>query len=175
MKIAIGGIAGAGKDYLIKGLTDFTRVAFADELKKECSRIFPWLKEDYKPFEKEQPIKNGFTPRQIWLDIAQVLRSIDDKIFIDKLEEHVKTLQGTNIVISDVRTKDEFIWCKENGFVCIFIEPSNYLYEPNAYDEQLFEFKDYFDHCFVNGFNGIQDQNNFKLLLNTLNKDINAN
>jgi hypothetical protein len=168
MKIAIGGIAGAGKDYLIKGLSGFYRVAFADELKKECSRIFPWLEKDYGPLEKEQSLKNGMTPRQIWLDVAKTLRKIDENIFITKLEDHLKMVDVPNIIISDIRTKEEFIWCKENGFITIFIEPTNYIYTPNSYDDQLLEFKDEFDHCFVNGFRGSEDQINFNLLLNNL-------
>lgn len=160
MKIALGGIAGSGKDYLAKS-TNFTRFAFADELKKECARIFPWLEKDYSPIEKEQPLACGMTPRQIWIHVAACLRKVDEDIFIKKLQDHMEMVNVDNKIITDVRSRKELEFCKSQGFTTIFIDPSKQIYEPNDYDKDVLSFSQEFDHVFYNDFNGKETQMKF--------------
>jgi len=182
MKIALGGIAGSGKDFLAESLAHYYRVAFANEVKKECSRIFNWMNVDYPPLEKEQPLNinlsNGkiitATPREVWLDVAAVMRKYENDIFIRKLHEHLEMVSMDNIIITDVRTKAELEFCKNNGFITIYIEPEKILYEPNEYDAQLLVIKKDFDYSFVNDFNFHSTKLDFSNFIKKLKGFLNA-
>ena len=88
-KIAFHGVSGSGKDYCVKALQNYfesshkesyIRLSFSDQLKKCGNRIFgDWLKLDYSPEEKEQPLNIETSlgevieksPREIWLLLNQ--------------------------------------------------------------------------------------------------------
>lgn len=165
MKLAFTGISGSGKDFLVSHLIktqNYTRVSFSDQLKKLAKLIYPWLKQDYPPFEKEQPLnitlpsgeKITKSPREIWLHLNK-LRDIEDGIFLRMLEEQLSLLNVPNIVISDIRPQLELDWCKKNGFTTIYVEPLKKIYEPNDFDKQVLKYKDQADYVFENDFNGI--------------------
>ncbi len=166
MKLAFTGISGCGKDYLVSHLINhhnYTRVSFSDQLKKLAHKIYPWMKQDYPPFEKEQPLditlssgeKISLTPRQIWLKL-NCLRDIEDGLFLRMLEEQLSLLNVPNIVISDIRPQLEWEWCKKNEFTTIYIEPLKKIYNPNDFDKQVLNYKDQADYVFENDFNGIE-------------------
>jgi tRNA uridine 5-carbamoylmethylation protein Kti12 len=167
MKIALSGIAGSGKDYLGNHLVkelNFKRFAFADELKKIAKTIYPYLKEDYEAFEKETPlnIDTGFekitkTPREIWL-VVNKIREVEDSIFIRRTHETIQASNHSNTLITDVRTLEEFEYCKKHGYTIIHITPSELIYEPNEYDKQILEFK---DEC-VDFYNDFDNPNTLK-------------
>lgn len=168
MKIALSGIAGSGKDYLANHLvkeSSFKRFAFGDELKKLTKMIYPYLQEDYEPFEKETPlnIDTGFevitkTPREIWLTVNK-LREVENLMFIRmthyNIQDYLNYKKTNNrtprVIITDVRTLEEFDYCQEQGFDVIHIEPSKKIYEPNEFDKQILQFKDEC-HQFFNDF-----------------------
>lgn len=166
MKIALTGISGSGKDFIVEHLVKnygYTRLSFSDQLKKLCAKIYPWMKEDYPPFEKEKLQRVNFEgmvcefiPRDIWLFVGR-LRDNDPFMFIRSLDKTLKSLHGVkNIVISDIRTQEEWIYCKNNGFTTIYVEPTKRIYVPNDFDKQVLYFKEKADFVFENNFDGIQ-------------------
>lgn len=171
MKIAFTGIAGSGKDFLVNYLVQeqgYTRVSFSDQLKKLSKLIYPWMEQDYPPFEKEQPLNITLssgelitkTPREIWIHLNK-LREIEDGLFLRMLQDELKSLNTDKIVISDIRPKIEWDWCKNNGFTTIYIEPLKQLYEPNDFDKQVLLYKEQADFIFNNDFNGIEQFQQF--------------
>ncbi len=163
MKLAITGISGSGKDYLVDILVNdysFTRVSFSDQLKKLAVKIYPWMEKDYRPFEKEQPLdivlSSGEhitkTPRKIWLHL-NLLRDIEDGLFIRMLEEEISTIEG-NIVISDIRTENEWNWVNANGYRTIYIDPLKKIYTPKTFDDFSISLKNKTNYVFENDFSG---------------------
>lgn len=165
MKLAFMGQSGVGKDYIVDILVNkypYTRVSFSDQLKKLTVKIYPWMEQDYSPEEKELPINkevNGKlitkTPREIWLKL-NVLRDIEDDIFIRMLEEEIQILSNDKIVISDIRTKRELEWCRQNGFTIIAVKSIKPVHPDNKFDDFVrdkIENLDY-DKVFINNMNG---------------------
>ena len=183
-KIAFYGVSGSGKDYCVKALQNYfesnhkesyIRMSFSDQLKKCGNRIFgDWLKLDYSPEEKEQPLNIATSlgevieksPRDIWLLLNQ-LRSIEDKLFIRMLDQEIKDLelQGKEMfLISDIRTEKELKYCKENGFKVIKIMSSKPFHPSNDFDKQQEMFLPETDFIFLNQ----KDNFNLKLLLSMI-------
>jgi len=110
-KIAIMGVSGSGKDYIVdimKKNYGFCRVSFSDQLKKLSTMIYPWLNKDYSPDLKELPLNITIqetgeyitdTPRQIWLKLNK-MRDIEDGLFVRMLSQETSLLKGSDIVIS---------------------------------------------------------------------------
>jgi hypothetical protein len=174
MRIALTGISGAGKDYFGKALINegYYRVSFSDQLKMIGSQIFNWLERDYEPEVKEKPLdiitstgeKINFTPREIWLKLNK-LRDIENGLFIRKLEEEMKLLRVEDILITDIRTKEEYDWCVRNDFKTIRIVPlKEVIHKTNDFDKQLDDVK--FMYEFENKFDG--DTSEFLEFIETL-------
>ena len=162
MKLAMTGISGSGKDYLVDILVkeySYTRVSFSDQLKKLAVKIYPWVEEDYPAWDKEEPLNLTLSsgeyisksPREIWLHLNS-LREIEDGLFVRMLEEEVSKIKG-NIVISDIRTENEWNWVNTNGYMSVYVNPMEKLYNPNKFDDfsrslegkTTFHFDNYFD------------------------------
>jgi len=168
MKIALSGIAGSGKDYFASHLIKkgFARISYSDQLKKIGANIFDWLEKDYPPEVKEKPLnittETGEviekTPREIWLNLNK-LREIENQLFIRMLGKELSLTKVEDIVISDIRTKEEFDYAKRKGFTTIFIEPEKekVMHKENEFDKQIYDFKDEYDFIFKNSFNGTDD------------------
>ncbi|MCS0383045.1 adenylate kinase [Vibrio diabolicus] len=170
MKIAFMGISGSGKDFLASYLIsnhNFIRLSFSDQLKKLAKYIYPWMKEDYAPEEKTIPINITLstgesisrTPRDIWLSLNN-LRKIEDKIFIRMLSEELKGLEkdrktNEKIIITDIRSNEELLWCKRNDFKIVHIERRNNSYQKYKIDRHVTENKEKADYLFDNSENGI--------------------
>ncbi|WP_217525770.1 adenylate kinase [Vibrio metschnikovii] len=177
MKIAFMGVSGSGKDFLARYLIDehnFIRLSFSDQLKKLASHIYPWMEKDYLPEEKTLPINITLstgesikhTARDIWLHLNK-LREIEDRIFIRMLSEELINLEERyketqNIIITDIRSNEEFIWCKNNGFIVIYIERSNNHYEKYEIDKYINLNKPKSDYKFRNNEDGM---GNFKAFI----------
>lgn len=170
-KIAFIGIAGSGKDYLADWLIHqygFKRISFADQVKKYCKELFPWMKFDYPAFEKETPLNIEIsnkqfinkTPRDIWLEVGETMRSIDKYVWFNKALEEIRDNFHRNIIISDIRTKEECIECIKLGFKVIKITRSKEVYKPNPFDSFARDFKDY-DYEFINDKHGIEKFDKF--------------
>lgn len=170
MKIAFMGVSGSGKDFLANYLIsnqDFIRLSFSDQLKKLASYIYPWMEKDYVPEEKTLPLNITLptgelichSPRDIWLSLNK-LRDIEEKIFIRMLSEELRLLEengetNKNIIITDIRSSEEFIWCRNNHFTIIHIERKNSNYKEYDIDRHVTENKTKSDYQFDNNTAGI--------------------
>lgn len=168
-KIALMGVSGAGKDFIANHLIkefDYQRFSFSDQLKRIATMIYPWLEKDYPPLVKEEPLNITLnsgelitkSPRDIWLHL-NALRDIERDIFIRMLNEEVTNFKDKrkNMLISDIRSEDEFQWCKNSGFKIIFIKPNKKVYKSYDIDSKIYEMATQADFDFVNNFNGIID------------------
>ena len=170
------GISGSGKDYLAQHLIDnfnFTRFSFSDQLKKLAHTIYPWLQIDYPPIKKEKvlniTVSTGelilASPREIWIQLNG-LREVENLIFIRMLEEELqcyfkKNELAQHVIITDIRSNEEFKWCKDNSFKIIYIRPSDRLYQQYDIDKYIEDNKERADYTFKNDFNGISAFNRF--------------
>ena len=168
-KIALIGKSGAGKDYLAAHMINdmgFKRYAFADKLKELCSDIFSWMKVDYQPIEKEQPLnitlndgtKITKTPREVWTMIGCIY-SIDSGYFVRKLKESIS--YETDVIITDCRTLEELNFCNENEFITIYVNPSKDIYTDNKFDNQVDTLSKKCHFTFNNNFNGVNEFDEF--------------
>jgi len=160
-KVAFIGESGSGKDYLYNLVKkDFTRVSFSDPLKKIGSDIFEWMKPDYAPEEKESPInittefgtKIKMTPREIWLKL-NFLRTIDPYVLIRKVKRKLSLMKGLDIIITDIRTQDEYDFCKAEKFKIIYIDNPENDYPKNSFDDFARSMKGKTDILYVNNKN----------------------
>lgn len=176
MKIAFMGVSGSGKDFLSDYLTNnenFIRLSFSDQLKKLSHQIYPWMKINYQPEEKNIPLNIPLStgdiithsPREIWLNLDH-LRDVEEKIFIRMLEEEISCLKKTNssmnnIIITDIRSNSEFLWCRENQFIIIYISRNNNGYKKYDIDKHVIENKEQADYHFKNDTNGLIEFKSF--------------
>lgn len=167
------GISGAGKDYIASHLMsqfDYHRFSFSDQLKKLATLIYPWLDADYLPLVKEKPLNLVLStgeivsksPREIWLNL-NCLRNVENKIFIRMLQEEISVSSNLNknILISDIRSEDEFLWCKSNGFTVIHIKASKRVYKSYEIDSKISEMASKADLVFENHYNGVEEFDRF--------------
>ncbi|AUY15728.1 MULTISPECIES: hypothetical protein [Serratia] len=176
MRIAFMGISGSGKDFLSNYLIsnhEFIRLSFSDQLKKLANYIYPWMKKDYTPDEKMSPLNLtlptgdfiSYSPREIWLSLDK-LRKIEEKIFIRMLSEELKLLENDgeskkNIIITDIRSNEEFAWSKNNQFTIVHIERQNNNYKKYEIDKYVNENKLKSDYHFDNSTSGLDNFINF--------------
>ena len=147
-RICLMGASGSGKDWITLHLVkryNYIRLSFSDALKEIASNTFDWLKKDYSPDEKEKPLNvktyTGelitLSPREIWLKM-NFLRQIEDGLFVRKMKEELEKIEYEgfeHFVISDLRTKPELDFVKENGFSIIkIVNPNNY-HPDNEFDK----------------------------------------
>jgi len=175
MKIALTGRAGSGKDYFGEVLKEFNykRFSFSDQLKKLANCIYPWMKKDYLPEEKEQKFtyetsigeKIEIVPREVWLKL-NFLRDIEDGIFVrmlnDEIEKYQKEIQKEfefgslpnkkEIFISDLRTPIEYEYVKNNGFKIIKIISDKSIHKKHSFEDTIDTFD--VDYIFHNDFSG---------------------
>ena len=166
MKIALVGVAGIGKDFLADTLVNdykYVKLSFARELKRLASSIFN-IPVNIADNLKDVPKYNGYSIRQIWIELAKTIRKFDDYYFINKLLETIDKIKTENIIITDVRDFKELKALQQKGFILIYIagipkRPSN------EYDYNVPKLKEHCDYVFYNEFNGTND---FKLFIEKL-------
>lgn len=110
MLLAVLGRSGAGKDTFADYLVEergFTKMAFAEPL-YEMARTYFGMQE-----------KNRF----LLQDLGNAMRGINPRVFVDLLKKRVESTQG-NIIVTDVRQKNEFDMLKELGFTFVHINTS---------------------------------------------------
>ena len=144
IKISLIGAPRSGKDeiatFLIKN-KDFSRLAFADKIKdmyfKESN-----ITEDYfnsvKGLPEETLIRNS-----IWAYSDTMRKKFGKSYFIDPVVQDIISLNG-NVVVSDVRTKDELDEMVKLGFKMVIIvrdfKPS--ILEPHFFPGSRLRFLD---------------------------------
>ncbi|CAH1570880.1 Adenylate kinase [Vibrio owensii] len=176
MRIAFMGISGSGKDFLSEHLINnenFTRLSFSDQLKKLSNQIYPWMEVNYQPEQKESPLNITLqtgevithSPRDIWINLDH-LRNIEEKIFIRMLEDEMSRLNESNptmdnIVITDIRSNSEFLWCQENRFTIVYVSRKNNNYKKYDIDKYVMENREKADYHFENDSNGLIEFKSF--------------
>lgn len=147
MIIALGHSKGVGKDtfatFLIERLRQKTsyleieRTSFAQKLYNVCTELYGHAGFKSKAYydrnytEKEQPLANGLTPREILISIGKALTSVDSSVFIS---EATAPHPGVKI-ITDLRTKNEYEAC-ESAFK-IKIQRAGYQESEDSIDLEL--------------------------------------
>jgi adenylate kinase family enzyme len=104
MKIAILGKICSGKTTLANKLAEhfkLERIAFGDSVKKYTTEIFYMSYKD----------------RKLIQDFAEKMKEIDNDIWIKHLDKKIK--DKNNIIIDDLRFKNEYTYLKKNNFVII--------------------------------------------------------
>lgn len=168
LRIAFVGVAFSGKDFLGKYLIEnqkFKRLAFGDELKRIANLIYPWLELDYDPSDKEKKLnittefgeKIEYSPREIWMFLNK-LRNIDRHIYIRGVLHKLEKIESyQNVVITDLREKDEYDFLKKNNFIFIYIEPDKLILDEtksNEYDvKNVLPLKEKCDYIIKNNYN----------------------
>ena len=108
IKIGLIGKAGTGKDtvaaYLV-AVYGFRKFAFADKLKEIDAELFG---------------PTGGKNRKRLQEFGQFCRTIDPDVWVKQLDKKIKEYDG-NVVITDIRQRNEYDYCKENGFVIVKI------------------------------------------------------
>lgn len=111
-RIALVGNMRSGKDTFADVLINekgYTKIAFADELKRICKELFP------------EQFKNGNKPREILQSVGKCMRSIDYDVWVKALDRKIKQCNGKNLVITDVRYPNEVAYLRNNGFIIVQI------------------------------------------------------
>lgn len=120
MKIGISGKQGAGKTALAKILIEkynFQKVSFADGVKNTGMQVFG--------LTYDQAFGNS-KDRVLLQQIGQKLREIDPNVWVNMVVREIKKSDKVipNVVIDDVRFKNEFDTLRENGFIMVRIDAS---------------------------------------------------
>jgi hypothetical protein len=137
--ITISGNARSGKDTLggnFKKILNDSGIkaelySFAEELKKSVND-FLIEKTGISAFTEDTHEKNLIRPFLVCWG-TDIMRSIDDNIWIKKLEEQLKVDQVN--IITDLRFPNELDWLKKNNGLSVFIDRSN-IKPANKYEEE---------------------------------------
>ncbi|MHC8516792.1 AAA family ATPase [Sporosarcina sp. ITBMC105] len=120
IKIALVGKLRAGKDALAMRLAlrhDFATIAFGDALKRVAHDAFPWIPREPKPRDLYQ--------------FMDVLREYDEDIYVKHLERAYRVYADMRhvegIVVTDIRQRNEYDWCRANGFVIVRVNAADEL------------------------------------------------
>lgn len=112
-------------DYLVEHY-GYTKVAFADPLKRACKELFLLSEEQLNGSLKEVPDNRwyGATPRQMFQFVGtellrknmdKIMPGIGEDIFVDYFKQWYQSNPGIKVVVSDVRLTNEFNMIHELG------------------------------------------------------------
>lgn len=190
MIVGLAGKARSGKDtvadYLasLLGGYDFLKTGFADELKKQVMRHFCLSFDQLYGSKKEKPDtrykrmdKNSFwTPREIMQKYGEFMRSIDSEYWVNILFRSAEERGYSNILITDVRYKNEAHACKERGghLVKVVRDGADRIADSSHISEN--DLDDYEDFDFVIDNNGGLDdlKENTKKLANIIKNELDS-
>ena len=137
--LGITGVARVGKDTLftcikeINKSSQFFRVAFADELKKECDE-FLISNTGISAFTEDEAEKKIIRPFLVTYG-THVRRKLDKNCWIKKIEPIVSKDKDKCFVITDVRFPNEAEWIKKMGGIVIHLSRDGIL--PANDDEKI--------------------------------------
>jgi hypothetical protein len=112
----------------------FETTAFAFMLKCMCMEHFDLTYEQLYGDRKEEQDKrypkrltgfSNWTSREIMQEIGSFYRKIDYNYWVRKLDAHIKDSGFEDVIITDVRYKNEAEYVKNNGGVLIHIKRSS--------------------------------------------------
>jgi cytidylate kinase len=124
MRVAISGKMGSGKTTLanvLEGYYGFQRFAFADKLKQVAMDLWGLSHEEVYGNKKN---------RRLLQDLGIKMREIDENVWADYLlrelnirDAYASPVQVTsNVVVDDLRFKNEYHKLRENGFIVVRVE-----------------------------------------------------
>jgi len=135
MVIGISGKIGCGKSYLahkfIMKYPEYFRVGFGDILKRECSYLYGYpLEWNYNSEGKKKIMSHLKLPR-FSMTVREILqwhgtdyrRKNNPDYWIEEMECALKTKTTKNIIIDDVRFKNEANFIKSRNGLLIRINP----------------------------------------------------
>lgn len=141
MLIGITGLINSGKGStasVLKDIGGFTSIAFADSLKDVVSAIFGWPRHLLEGDTQESRLfriipdeywakklnRHSFTPRDALVEIGtNVIREhFDINVWVNVLEKKIQLLKQENIVVHDVRFKNELDMIRNNKGKIIRLE-----------------------------------------------------
>lgn len=129
IRIALTGRMRSGKSLIANHLAreyGLRTVSFGDSLKYYADEIFPHFTER---ITKKDELFGGEIlvgvkkPRQLYQRFGQMMREIDEDIWIQHAERTVESLEDSRsvkgVVIDDLRQPNEYIWARDHGFTII--------------------------------------------------------
>lgn len=123
MIIAFGHRKRQGKDTVCKFINEHSGikiVSFAGKVYEICGALNPYFINKYyydrNPEEKEIPMADGQTPREFLIKVGQAMKTIDPLIWVKNIPT------DGDIIISDLRFKDEAEYIKSIGGYCVKVE-----------------------------------------------------
>lgn len=153
--IGLTGFKGSGKDTVAHILKeyDFVQFSFASTLKTILSEIFSWdqsilkgdtsesrkIREQTDEWWSEKLGIPNFTPRMALTSVGTDLfrNKFNDLIWIYSLHKKILNCNADNIVISDIRFKNEFNYVKSLNGRIFRIERFDYDWKDDAYNASL--------------------------------------
>ena len=121
MILGLCGYAQVGKDTIANQLENYTRVAFADVLKKEVTKMLQTV-----GIEADLWGKDKAEWRDMLVFWGAKVRSLDPDYWIKQLYMQIgrRMAEGDRIAVSDVRYANEVRWIqKHNGLVVRIVRP----------------------------------------------------
>ena len=154
MIVGISGKARSGKDTFAEMLAaelnkgaypPFVMMAFANELKLKCQKAFDLTYEQLWGDDKEVPDERYFKPetvsncglgqsslpnrhwtaREIMQDFGAFYRTIDRQFWIKNLFRVAEEKEYTNVIVTDVRYRNEADYILKNGGFVVRVEREN--------------------------------------------------
>lgn len=111
-KIVLIGKMRSGKDTLAEYAIDkyeYKRFAFGDGIRGVAQILFP------------DEMSNG-KPRALLQGIGQLMRSLDGDVWVNDCFRRISLENNVIPIITDLRQPNEFIKCKEEGYISIKVE-----------------------------------------------------
>ena|SRR5690625_976863 len=131
IRIALTGRMRSGKSTIADHLWlkyDFAKVSFGSPIRRIADEYFSHLYEEVTEVCEFTGLetKKERKPRALLQNIGQLLRQIDEDVWIKQAESSVEVWQNYRdvhgIVIDDLRQPNEYEWARENNFVIIRVE-----------------------------------------------------
>jgi hypothetical protein len=149
--IGLHGAKGSGKDQFFKAanhffpLHDIKKIAYADPIKSEVSRIFGLnSEEDYDLFKRtfvEFKLGGGFVRsvqgRQIVREIGMIMRQYDPQQFVKYVEDQIQQHPAAIWCITDLRFQNELDSIKNIGGLVVKIKRSGYEFDGHATETEF--------------------------------------
>ena len=105
---------------------------------------------DANPEKKSIPMSNGKTPRQFLIEVGQKMKEVCGKdCWVNLAIDCAKNIQPKNLLISDVRYREEADKLKEHGAVFVKVVRPDLRHTSDEADDDLLDWNGW-DHLLVN-------------------------
>jgi hypothetical protein len=154
MIIGISAKSGAGKDQVATILKErgFTRLAFADAVKRLCKNYIGMTDSELSDENKDLPIPrfNGVTGREIIIKMGEAVRGVYPNAWVDRVLPYLDL--EYDYVITDVRFEEELKALRDMGAVILRVERPGHVSTHSCaghVSEQMSD-KEIYDYKIVN-------------------------